>query len=393
MFHFSEGLKELKVFVDLAFISAGEGDLDIDKVNCFHAVTSAFAPLIFDLKQDSKFDEVMNKCNLVWKELQNDKNLTNKLHDTNNQLDWFKAVRQSHGSVEVTSLKQAEMIVAQGIYKIGFPKDKTSKTQLEVSKVLSLNVPELKEKKEHGSGKYTYAKLMDLQSRLMLVAGQAEKGNENIDIFTAVLDGAVRLAKSFVKLCTDGCVFFNSWKVQFLCNSSREVCAFLSFGKDQILKGHRNPDNVVDFIGNLANFLEKCHEDWMKYLNDKREEYLELNYFTVEQLVFLQQEIIKAGQDELDPLIYPMLSLVKQDCSRNDLIEAMKLAMTSVSDKDKNMETLETTIEVELSEDEQKDEFIQYMLDNGFSLELAQKAYLNVKDKGDKDEGINHIYF
>ncbi|KAK6169915.1 hypothetical protein SNE40_018436 [Patella caerulea] len=130
MFHFSEGLKELKVFVDLAFISAGEGDLDIDKVNCFHAVTSAFAPLIFDLKQDSKFDEVMNKCNLVWKELQNDKNLTNKLHDTNNQLDWFKAVRQSHGSVEVTSLKQAEMIVAQGIYKIGFPKDKTSKTQL-----------------------------------------------------------------------------------------------------------------------------------------------------------------------------------------------------------------------------------------------------------------------
>ena len=34
--------------------------------------------------------------------------------------------------------------------------------------------------------KYTYDELLDLQSRLMLVAGQAEKGKENVDRFLHV---------------------------------------------------------------------------------------------------------------------------------------------------------------------------------------------------------------
>lgn len=33
---------------------------------------------------------------------------------------------------------------------------------------------------------YTYDELLDLQSRLMLVAGQAEKGKENVDRFMTV---------------------------------------------------------------------------------------------------------------------------------------------------------------------------------------------------------------
>lgn len=33
---------------------------------------------------------------------------------------------------------------------------------------------------------YTYEELLDLQSRLMLVAGQAEKGKENVDRFISV---------------------------------------------------------------------------------------------------------------------------------------------------------------------------------------------------------------
>lgn len=34
--------------------------------------------------------------------------------------------------------------------------------------------------------RYTYEELLDLQSRLMLVAGQAEKGKENVDRFITV---------------------------------------------------------------------------------------------------------------------------------------------------------------------------------------------------------------
>ena len=34
--------------------------------------------------------------------------------------------------------------------------------------------------------RYTYSELLDLQSRLMLVAGQAEKGKEDVDRFIMV---------------------------------------------------------------------------------------------------------------------------------------------------------------------------------------------------------------
>jgi len=40
-------------------------------------------------------------------------------HDTNRQLTWLKTVKKAHGSVEVTSLTQAEAINSVGIYQIG----------------------------------------------------------------------------------------------------------------------------------------------------------------------------------------------------------------------------------------------------------------------------------
>jgi hypothetical protein len=40
-------------------------------------------------------------------------------HDTQRQLDWLKTVKQTHGSVEVTSLAQAEAINTNGIYQVG----------------------------------------------------------------------------------------------------------------------------------------------------------------------------------------------------------------------------------------------------------------------------------
>jgi hypothetical protein len=38
---------------------------------------------------------------------------------TARQLEWLKTVKQSHGSVEVTSLAQAESINTNGIYQVG----------------------------------------------------------------------------------------------------------------------------------------------------------------------------------------------------------------------------------------------------------------------------------
>lgn len=69
----------MKVFVDLASISAGEGDMDVAKVKYLHAATIGYAPLIFYSDDQFDFNKFLEQCKLVWKELTSDPHLPQKL--------------------------------------------------------------------------------------------------------------------------------------------------------------------------------------------------------------------------------------------------------------------------------------------------------------------------
>ena len=75
--------QELKVLVDLALITAGESDMETDRISSLHTSCLGFAPLIFDLKEtkDQKvsFDQLMKACDPVWKAVEADKTLPKKL--------------------------------------------------------------------------------------------------------------------------------------------------------------------------------------------------------------------------------------------------------------------------------------------------------------------------
>ena len=73
------GPQELKVLVDLAMISAGETDMDIARVTCLHSSCLGFAPLIFTLKADWGFKELIEACQPVWDAIKSDPNLHDKL--------------------------------------------------------------------------------------------------------------------------------------------------------------------------------------------------------------------------------------------------------------------------------------------------------------------------
>ena len=53
--------------------------------------------------------------------------------------------------------------------------------------------------------------LHDLQSRLMLIAGEAEEGNKDVTRFMDLLANVEKLAKLFVQLKLSGCLLFRSW--------------------------------------------------------------------------------------------------------------------------------------------------------------------------------------
>ena len=54
--------KEVKVFVEMMSIAAGESDYEVDRVANFEASCQAFSPIIFDLNENSGFKEFEEAC-------------------------------------------------------------------------------------------------------------------------------------------------------------------------------------------------------------------------------------------------------------------------------------------------------------------------------------------
>ena len=75
--------QELKVLVDLALISAGESDMETDRISSLHTSCLGFAPLIFDLRESEEqkvnFDDLVKACDPVWKAVETDPSLPQKL--------------------------------------------------------------------------------------------------------------------------------------------------------------------------------------------------------------------------------------------------------------------------------------------------------------------------
>lgn len=215
----------------------------------------------------------------------------------------------------------------------------------------------------------------------------------------------MRLGNIFTKLVADGCVLFAQWHVNFLCDQSRHVCAFLNFGHGEnthTIKGKVDDDNddVSAIIPKLAKFLEKCHKKWLDFITEKREKYYLLNFFTVDQMVILQQEVVKIGStEEPSNVIYPLLSAIKRGCTKENLLTAISLAEQEVDEFDAQQNgDEEGDIHVapsEDSEEEKEDVKMRKFLDElkmaGYSLTLAKKALEHV-DVDKIDDGV-YRYF
>lgn len=67
------------MFVDLASISAGENDMDVDRVACFHDAVLGYSSMLYELKPDSGFHAFKEVLKKLWRALENDRNLPNKL--------------------------------------------------------------------------------------------------------------------------------------------------------------------------------------------------------------------------------------------------------------------------------------------------------------------------
>ena len=80
--------------VELASISAGESDEEVDRVLMFQAAIQGYAPLILERSSRSTLQDFIDACVAVLKNLKQDPHLPGKLLDSNRLLEWIKVCDQ-----------------------------------------------------------------------------------------------------------------------------------------------------------------------------------------------------------------------------------------------------------------------------------------------------------
>ncbi|ROL47362.1 E3 ubiquitin-protein ligase rnf213-alpha [Anabarilius grahami] len=307
-------INELKVFVDLASISAGENDLEVDRVACFHDAVLGYSSMLYDLKPDADFNLFKRMLKKLWKALDNDPYLPKKLCDSARHIEWLKTVKDSHGSVEMSSLSLASAINMNGVYIISAQNQK-----LCLEGVLKLHITE-----EHDEGgephTYSLEDLRDLQNKLMLMSGKGDQGQREVNRFAEVFSSVQRLASAYIDLSVAGNPLFREWEAKVKCNSN-EACIImhLHLGNDVsvIVEGE-----VTEQLPEVCKKMESCLHFWKAFMDKQRSQHYYLNYFTAEQVVYLCSQLTQINVTDMKDEVLMMLSFIKPNCSLSDLTQA-----------------------------------------------------------------------
>ncbi|CAH3163087.1 unnamed protein product, partial [Porites evermanni] len=315
------GREEVKTLVDLAMMSAGESDIETDRVSFLHTTALGFAPFIFDLKKDVGFCQLIRIFDAVWKEIEENKSLPKKLEGITEHLEWLKGVKDAHA---MSSLELAQKINERGVYCVGQldttttlqPSDKKT-----VDSVVNLVLP-LESNSNATFREYSLGKLQELQSKLALISGKRSTGQDDVDKFNQILQGVVRLGQAYVKLCEIGDVSYLDWNKEYKCKTS-------IVEKD-----------VINDITSQAQEFERRYYAYRVRLHEQRMRYRELNYFTTQQLLFLRKELAaikrRANIDFLNFQVFALLEKIAPGISpstlKGVLIEAGVMQDSSYSD-------------------------------------------------------------
>ncbi|XP_062615790.1 E3 ubiquitin-protein ligase RNF213-like, partial [Saccostrea cucullata] len=377
--------KELLVFIDLASITVEDSDMEFHLVQFFQPATLGYGPLIFNINEIHDLKYLLETCELVWKEINSDPSLHEKLKMTTRKLEWYKSLECFPGSVPLTSVKQADAINSGGIYMLGKIDPNTPNEKLSLEDVLQLYV-QIDSQGRRSKMRFTYNTLQELQHKIMMVDSKDNSNRVDAEKFIEIFNAVVRLCNVYIKLVSSGCVLFSNWQARFLCDPERKVCAFLKFenGEGCIqLKGRKTKEeDIKTTIPRITKFMEKCLENWLNYIEQKRDEYHHLNFFTIDQIVILQRELVlMGGEVEPNDFIYPILSIVKHDCAKMDVIDALMKANIEVSKK-------EDEVKSAVMENSAVAEFVSEMMKSGFSETSAKKALRAGIDPTEIDEGI-----
>ncbi|KAG5853532.1 hypothetical protein ANANG_G00026970 [Anguilla anguilla] len=325
-----QDLNELKVFVDLASISAGENDLDVDRVACFHDAVLGYSSVLYELKPDAGFRAFKEALGKLWKALKNDCNLPEKLRDSERHLEWLKTVKESHGSVELSSLSLASAINKKGLYIIRAQNQKklTLDTTLKLE-ILEEHTEEEQQQEVQGMHSYTLEDLRELLNKLMLMSRKGDKGQRGeVDHFSEVFSSVQRMALAFIELHAAGNPLFQCWEAKISCqpNSKASIVMDFHLGSGVDVDKVAVEGDLLEQLPELCRKMEQYLSTWKDFMNEQRSMHYYLNYYTAEQVVYLCNRLCPGTQTPtLDGQMVTMLSFIRPGCDAQGLREMLRV--------------------------------------------------------------------
>ncbi len=100
------------------------------------------------------------------------------------ELEWYKGVKETQGSVEVTSYGQMDNILAYGRYRVGVAKRQTVHS---IHGIIRLKLDDCQ--KQLLKTSYSLDELRDLESKLVLITGSKAENRMRVDQFLNVSNG------------------------------------------------------------------------------------------------------------------------------------------------------------------------------------------------------------
>ncbi|KAI6655773.1 E3 ubiquitin-protein ligase [Oopsacas minuta] len=294
-------INELKTFIDISLTTCGGNPVDVDRITCLSSVCTNFAPLIFQVDENTSYETLIDRCKQVIESVERNKELTELLRQVGENVTLWEEMKQSHGSVEETTLVQLDSIIKSGVLclKVG--------DSLNVSDVVSLSVDRENDEKRI----YTLEQLREFRSKLMLVVSKFEQPRadvntnsyENSQLFTHKLDTITEIATIVIKLAESGNQSYINYKLTSNFSEEREI-----------LVEHEN--HVKGLIGK-----------WKLKVEEVRATHYYLNYYTIAQIVSLQKGVnsfIADREDRELEQLYHLLRLLNPEVTKEDIQQALK---------------------------------------------------------------------
>ena len=297
-------LNELKAFVEIALATTNAASSETDRVMKLNSVCTNLAAFIFNINKGITYHELIKICTKIFSEVKSNENIMEQLRYVSTFNKYWASLKTSQGSLEENSLMKLDNIASFGVFTVS-----TKNSQIPTEMVSLITT------KDNIEEKYDMEQLTDLKSKLSLVVSKNERKNISNSQETDKKTAPQINTEKFSYLCA---IFSDLANV---------LCELLQIGV--ITKHYTFNYKFTEDEQKIDKQIERARKTLDKHkqiIEKARGEHHFLNYYTISQIVILQEGLysyIKGFSSESQELTYHLLRLLNTGIISIDIKSAL----------------------------------------------------------------------